>query len=54
MNNYKKEDVLSVVVSFNPTELIRENLDALTKQVAQVVVLDNGSNADLKRCRSHP
>ena len=46
MNNYKKEDVLSVVVSFNPTELIRENLDALTKQVAQVVVLDNGSNAE--------
>ena len=38
------QDVCAVVVTFNPSERLLENITALRLQVAEVVVVDNASN----------
>jgi len=40
------KDVLAVVVSYNGFEKIRRTVEALRKQVGQVHIVDNGSNAE--------
>jgi len=41
--------VCAVVVTYNPTSRLIENLNALVRQVREVAVVDNGSNAEGQR-----
>jgi len=40
---YSIEDICAIIVSFNPNELLINNINALKPQVAKCVVVDNGS-----------
>ncbi len=41
---FGKKDICAVVVSYNPTMILLKNIEALKHQVANVIVIDNGSS----------
>ncbi|MDE1163309.1 MAG: glycosyltransferase family 2 protein [Acidobacteriaceae bacterium] len=48
------QDVYGIVIAYHPDESVIENLAALKPQVAQIVVVDNGSNEqELALLRAH-
>ena len=46
---WNKQDVCAVIVSYNDSEAVIENLRALENQVDRVLIVDNGSNEDVVR-----
>lgn len=45
-NMYDKNSVLAVIVSYNCTEIIKENVASLFGQTGEILVIDNGSGED--------
>jgi rhamnosyltransferase len=41
-----KDSLCVVLVSYNPTEHLLKNIDALIPQVAEILIVDNGSSSD--------
>lgn len=41
---YMHTDILAVIVSYNPTEILIQNMNSLIPQVAKVIILDNNSS----------
>jgi rhamnosyltransferase len=44
------QSVCAVIVTYNPSPTILENVDAVEAQVGHVVVIDNGSSGEAKLC----
>lgn len=45
-DGFSKDDICAVIVTYNPNEILIENIKSLRNQVGQIVIIDNGSDDD--------